>query len=250
MNKKIVVQFTILTFIIAIFFWGGLSVFEQFGFSLDEYPLLNILYLIGAWSPAIASFTVLRKNNKVSGIKEWLKNIFTVKTSVYNYLFTVSLITIYMVSLIVTSGVKSVSPLYMIFIWMIGSLLAGAGMEEAGWRYILQSELNKKFGYLLSCLIVAPIHLLWHIPLGIGGLTLWSALNVLGTTFGVGAIYKISKGNVFLCLLFHCLINAGLSTITPNQTTSGIIISATILIVVSITAVSINNHLIRPGERA
>lgn len=250
MNKKIVVQFTVLTYIIAIIFWGGLSVCDQFGFTLEKYPVLNLLYLIGAWSPAIASFTVLRKNNIVSGIKKWLKNIFTIKTSVYNYLFVVALIVIYMVSLIVTSGVKSVSPIYMVFIWMIASLLAGAGMEEAGWRYILQSELNKKFGYLLSCLIVAPIHLLWHIPLGIGGLTLWSAMNILGTTFAVGAIHKISKGNIFLCLLFHCMINAGLSTITPNQTTSGIIISATILSVVSITAVSINKHILKQRENS
>lgn len=242
MNKKIVVQFIVLTFIIALVFWGGLSVFEHFGFTLDEYPVLNLLYLIGAWSPAIASFTVLKKNKEVSGIKEWLKNIFTIKTSVYKYLFVVALFVIYMVSLLVTSGVKSVSPIYMFFFWFLASLLAGAGMEEAGWRYILQSELNKKFGYMLSCLITAPIHLLWHVPLGIGGLTLWSAMNILGTTFAMGAIHKISKGNIFLCLLFHCMINAGMSTITPNQTTSGIVISAIILIVVSITAVSINER--------
>ncbi len=244
MNKKIVVQFTVLTFVIVLIFWGGLSVCGQFGFTLDEDPLLYLPYLVGAWSPAIASFIVLRKNNEVSGIKEWLKNIFTIKTSVYNYLFVVALIVIYMVSLIVTSGVKSVSPIYMFFIWMLASLLSGAGMEEAGWRYILQPELEKKFGYFRSCFITAPIHLLWHVPLGIGGLTPWSAMNILGTTFAVGAIHKISKGNIFLCLLFHCMINAGLYTFMPIQTTSGIIIATIILIVVSLTAVSINKHVL------
>lgn len=57
---------------------------EQLGFMLNDYPLLYLPFLISAWSPAIASFIVLRKNNEVSNVKEWLKNIFAVKTSVYN----------------------------------------------------------------------------------------------------------------------------------------------------------------------
>lgn len=245
MNKRIVVQFTVLTFIIALIFWGGLSLCEQFGFSIDQYPLLNLLYLIGAWSPAIASFIVLRRNNKISGIKEWLKNIFTFKTSVYNYLFVVALFIIFMVSHIVTSGLNRANPIYMFFIYMPVTLLAGAGMEEAGWRYILYSELNKKFGYLLSCLMIAPIHLLWHIPLGIGGLTLWNVTNILGLTFTIGAIHKISRGNIFLCVLFHCMIDAGPMTIMFNLTTTGAIITSILMIVVSITAVSINKHTLK-----
>lgn len=122
--------------------------------------MLYLPFLISAWSPAIASFIVLRKNNEVSSIKEWLKNIFTVKTSAFNYLFVIALLIVYMVSMVVTSGLNRVNPLYMFFIWMLASLLAGAGIEEASWRYILQSELNKKLGYLLSCLIIAPIILL------------------------------------------------------------------------------------------
>lgn len=242
MNKKLVTRFLIFTFIIALIGWGGLSVCEWFGFTLDEYPLLNALYLIGAWSPAIASFIVLRKNNEVLGIKEWLKNIFTFKTSVYNYLFVVALLIIYMVSLIVTSGLNKVNPLYLFFIYIPVAFLAGAGMEEAGWRYILQSELNKKFGYLLSCLIIAPIWLLWHIPLGIGGLTLWSATNIFGIAFAMGAVHKISKGNIFLCVLFHCMIDAAAMTIVFNQTTLGAIITTIIMVIVSIVSISINKH--------
>ena len=100
MNKKIVVQFVILTFIIRLIFGGVVAVFA-------------------------------------------------VETSAYNYLFVVALFIAYIVSMVVASGLNKVNPKYMFFIWMIGSLLAGAGMEEAGWRYILQYELNKKFGYLL-----------------------------------------------------------------------------------------------------
>ena len=218
---------------------------EQLGFMLNDYPLLYLPFLISAWSPAIASFVVLRKNNEISSLKEWLKNIFTIKTSVYNYLFVVALLIVYMVSMVVTSGLNSVNSIYIFFILMLASLLAGAGMEEAGWRYILQAELNKKFGYLLTCLIIAPIHILWHIPLGIGASFLWNVINIVGITFAFGAIHKISRGNIFLCVLFHCMINAGMSTIIPNQTISGVIITSIIMIAVSITAVSINNYKLK-----
>ena len=229
-------------------FWGGLLVCGRLEFTLDKYPFLYVPQIIGAWSPAIASFIVLKKNKEVSGMKEWLRNIFTIKTSVYNYLFVIALFIIFMVSLIMTSSLNRVNPLYMFFVWLLASLVAGAGMEEAGWRYILHSELNKKFGYLRSCLIIAPIHLLWHIPLWfslengpLGLISLWSAIILFGGTFTIGAIHNISKGNIFLCLLFHCMINAGPSTIMPKQTAvSGAIITSIIMIIISIAAVSIN----------
>lgn len=250
MNKKTVVQFTVLTFIIRIIFGGGLVVCEMLGFMLNDYPLLYLPFLISAWSPAIASLIVLRKNNEVSGIKEWLKNIFTIKTSAYNYLFVVVLLIVYMVSMVVSSGLNRAHPAYMFFIWMLASLVAGAGMEEAGWRYILQSELDKKFGYLFTCLIIAPIHIIWHIPLGIGASFLWNVINILGINFALGAIHKISKGNIFLCVLFHCMINAGMGTIMPNQTISGVITTPSIMIVVSITAVSINKCTLKQRENS
>lgn len=118
-------------------------------------------------------------------------------------------------------------------------------MEEAGWRYILQYELNKKFGFILSCLIIAPIHIIWHIPLGIGESFLWNVINIFGITFSLGAIYKISKGNIFLCVLFHCMINAGMSTVIPNRKTLGVMITTIIVIAFSIAAVSIDKYKLR-----
>ena len=252
MNKKIVIQFTVLTFILMLIFWGGLVLCGQFGITLDEYPVLYVPQFIGAWTPAIASFIVLRKNKEVSGMKEWLRNIFAVKTSIYHYLFVMALLVILMVSLIVTSGLNRVEPLYMFFVWLLASLVYGAGMEEAGWRYILHTELDKNFGYILTCLIIAPIHVLWHVPLWmslengpLGVSAFFSALIIFGGAFAIGAIHKISRGNLFLCLLFHCMINAGPSTIIPNQTLSGAMITSIIMIIVSIAAVSIHTHILK-----
>ena len=249
MKRKIVVHFIVLTFAIMFIFWGGMAICAQFGITLDEYPLLYLPFVIGNWSPAIASFIILKKSNKVSGMKEWLKNVFAVKASVYHYLFVAALLVILTVSLIVPAGLKQIDPLYMFIVWTLGSLVTGAGMEEAGWRYVLYPELNKKFSYIRSCLVIAPIHIVWHVPLWLalesgplGVTSFWSAIFIFGVTFTIGAIHKISKGNVFLCLLFHCMVNAAPMTVMPYQTIPGVVITSIIMIVISIAAVLLINH--------
>ena len=242
MNKKIVTQFTILTFIIMTIAWGSCIICGQFGITKSNHTWLNIPYILGGFSPTIASYLVLKRNNKVTGLKEWFKNIFTFKSGVLFYLLVVLFGVIYLVPQILISGVKEMSPLYMFFL-NLPIMLVGGGMEEAGWRYILQPELDKKYRFILSSVIVAVIWSVWHLPLffisDVGqygenfGLF---ALGVLGLTFALGAIRKIS-GNVFLCVLFHCIANAGTTTFAIQRTLPGVAVMSGLMIIVSTIAV-------------
>lgn len=81
--------------------------------------------------------------------------------------------------------------------------------------------------------------------MGVGESFLWNVINIFGVTFALGAIHKISRGNIFLCVFFHCMINAGMSTIMPNQTTSGVIITSIVMIVTSI-----NKHRLTSSKTA
>lgn len=81
-DKKIILQFTALTFCIAYGVSGVLIILGQFGYrvyslvsSLQQFAM-NIPFAIYILSPAIASFVILRKNNIVANLKEWLNNIF------------------------------------------------------------------------------------------------------------------------------------------------------------------------------
>lgn len=40
---------------------------------------------------------------------------------------------------------------------MIPMMFVGGGLEEAGWRYILQPELEKKYSFTVSTIIVSII---------------------------------------------------------------------------------------------
>lgn len=231
MDKKVVLQFITITFLI------GWTLFGAF-YVLRDSPVADIPYMLAGLSPAIASYIVLKKNKRVGGLKEWLKNIFNVKARFSSYLLTVFLSALYIVPSIIISGISKVQPFYMFFYFLPLALLAG-GLEEPGWRYILQPELDKKFGYIFTSVIVGIIWALWHLPLYItpevnqaGRNFGWFAIMVIGGAFALGAIIKVTK-NVFLCMLFHCLINAAGITVVVNETFLGNLIPSLLLIVVS-----------------
>jgi membrane protease YdiL (CAAX protease family) len=206
--------------------------------------------MIGGFSPTIASYIVLRKNNIVNGFKEWIKNIFSFKASFWFYLFVIFLFGVANITrILIYPGLDDMSPIYMFFAFL-PIMVIGGGLEEAGWRYILQPELEKKYGYIFSSIMVAPIWAIWHLPLFfIPGVTQYGTnfgiftIGVLGLTFALGSIRKITK-NVFLCVLFHAMINAGYGIFIIRETLLGDTIAAILLIIVSIIIVIIYEKLI------
>lgn len=227
-DKKIIVQFTMLTFCIAYLASGALIALGQFGFSVQssiqssvqslQHLLTNIPFAVYILSPAIASYTVLKKNNKRADFKEWLKTVFYAKNNLSLYLFVVAGLALYfLIHLAVSGRTEMVLPFYMFFLNLPGNLFIG-GLEEAGWMYILQPELDKKYGHVLSSVLLGIIWLLWHLPLFFirgtshyeGLIDFWMfAVQLIAFRFFYGAIYKISgKGRVFMCVLFHTMFNA------------------------------------------
>ncbi len=83
MNKKLVKEFLIITFVIMLIFWGGCALFSQiFNLTINNI-FLRIMYIIGGFSPTIASYISLKRNNKVKNLKEWLKKIFDIKHNIW-----------------------------------------------------------------------------------------------------------------------------------------------------------------------
>ncbi len=266
-DKKIIVQFTMLTFCIAYLVSGALIALGQFGFSVHStiqeslrHLGMNIPFAVYIMSPAIASFIVLKKNNKITDFKEWLKTVFYAKNNIFLYLYVVAGLALYFLTHLAVSGrTEMVLPFYMFFLALPGNLIIG-GLEEAGWMYLLQPGLEKKYGFVLSSVSVAILWLLWHLPLFFipgtghseGLIDFWMfALQLLAFRFFYGAIYKISgKGCVFMCVLFHTMFNAASPAfgILP-MTWAGTIAANTMIVLVSIATVVIYNKKNRETQR-
>lgn len=255
-DKKIIVQFTMLTFCIAYLVSGALIALGQFGYSVYNWVHslqqfgMNIPFAIYILSPTIASYFVLKKNNKIADFKEWLKTVFYAKNNLSLYLFVVAGLALYFLIHITVSGrTEVVLPFYTFFLSLPGNLIIG-GLEEAGWMYILQPELDKKYGFVFSSVYVGIIWALWHIPLFFipgtnhskGLINFWMfAVQLIAFRFFNGAIYKISgKGRVFMCVLFHTMFNAASPIFgTMTMTWVGTIAANAVIVLVSIVTVVI-----------
>ena len=251
MKKKTVIPFLALTFLIAVVTWGICAIFELFGFNIENTSWLYIFIALCAFSPTIASYVVLKRNNEVKGFKEWLKNVFAFKSPLRFYLLVIMLIIVYYVPLAMITGLDEAKPFYTFFA-LLPLVLIGGGIEEAGWSYVLRPNLDKKFGLVLSSLIVGMIWAAWHIPVflpqgRIESLSWFGLFTIdcISKSFALGAIMRITK-NVFLCVLFHTISNAVAGTLFEYpDSLFGLIFSSGLLIVVSIMTVFIYEKQVR-----
>jgi membrane protease YdiL (CAAX protease family) len=213
-------------------------IFSANGLSIGEFPMLNIPYLLGGLSPTISAYIVQKKHHKVKGFKDWLKKLFAVKQSLAGYAIVVALAVIFILTQCLISGYVDGAPLFAIG-FLLPMMLVGGGLEEAGWRGVLQPELEKKHGFITSTLIVFAVWLLWHLPLffilgasQFGRNYLVFAIMVLGISFALAAIRKITN-SLWLCVVFHCLNNALASIFIINDNLLGASISTAILLALS-----------------
>lgn len=254
MNKKITIQFVLLTFCIAYAVSGILIFLGQYGYRVHNWVthmqqlMMNIPFAIYILSPAIASYVISRKHQLIKNFQEWLKTVFYFRNSPFSYLFVLAGVAIYFLVHVLVSGTLEVSlPFYTIILSLPGNLIIG-GLEEAGWMYLLQPELDKKYGYVVSCVYTGFIWILWHIPLffiagtnhGDGLINFWMFnIQLMAFRFFNGAIYKISgKGCIFMCVLFHTLFNATSPVFgTMTMTWTGTFAANTTMILLSFAVI-------------
>ena len=244
--SKLIKDYLSITFLIMIFCWGTLIVCSINGIILKDNPILYVPYILGGLSPTIASYISLKKNKQIKGFKDWIKHIFDFKHNLLSYLMVIFLGVVYILPQIFISGYESGFPLYAIVL-MIPIMLIGGGLEEAGWRYILQPELEKKHNFLLSTLVVSVIWWIWHLPLFfIQGVAQYGqnyftfGISVLGLAFSLASIRK-NTNSVWLCVLLHCIVNSLSGIYIINENIIGSLVTSIILVIMSLVLVKIDN---------
>jgi membrane protease YdiL (CAAX protease family) len=235
--RKFVSLYLLLTFLIMAVCWGTCLVCSSFCVSLSEVPLLYVPYILGGLSPTIASY-VANKLCHGSTFKSWLRETFDFRHRLFSYILLVILAAIFFLLLCLSCGYDPGAPLFAV-VFMLPMMLLGGGLEEAGWRGILQLELERKIGFTLSTLITAVIWSFWHLPLFfIVGVSQYGtnfivfSLNILGLSFALATIKKCT-GSTWLCVLFHCLVNSLHGVYLIHDNYMGSIITAAVMILLS-----------------
>lgn len=214
-NMSLVGRFLVITFIILAIGWGNSAILSQtLGWTVN-HPLIRLLFLVGGFSPTVASYLVLRKKQYISSFWDWLKQVFDVKHSLFTYACVVLFVVVYYLIGCMVNGFELGAPFFMLLV-IVPMMLFTGGNEEVGWRMILQPELEKKFSFHLAVWITATIWWIWHVPLFFIKGTVNASMDFflfgimcLTLSYALATIRKISNG-VFPCILTHCLIN-GLS---------------------------------------
>jgi CAAX protease family protein len=214
MSGKIT-KYLISTFFCSWSMWGIVGLSGRLGIELLTFgsPLGMTLYIFGGMSPAICEIIIQKKECSKKEFIKFLKNIVNLKHSIWLYLYAIGGAILIQGIPVLTGQSTIKQPFYMGFI-LILPMIIGGGLEEIGWRGLLQPELEKNVSHLTATLVVGIIWALWHLPLWfISGTNqqnlnfIWFFINALTLSFFIGSVRYIS-GSIWLSILSHASINA------------------------------------------
>lgn len=235
--KSRIIKFLLLTFCISWLCWGLIIIANQFGLLPYGTFLSMLIFVVGGNGAPIASYILLKKWGEIDGFKAFLKRYFRFKTSINHYALIVFYLVIHFIIPILLASTSRKMPIYY-GILFIPINIVGGGLEEIGWRGILQPYLETFLSFSKSTIIVAVIWTIWHLPLWfIAGTSQYATsyamfgVAVLGMTFILAAIRRITN-NVFMCILFHSCINSfsGVFMLQQNFSTILTTVVETILV--------------------
>ncbi len=212
-RRKLVFLFLLYTFSITWLSWLIIILGNRyFNVFLYGEPLFWIPYLIGSLGPVISSYIIYRQFKEDFREASFVKFVFGKKIDGKVWLIF-GLFTIWRL-LMIWFGFGINKPISILSIIInLPLLILFGGLEELGWRGILQPQLEKVINYLPSILIVGTIWSLWHLPL-------WTIKGTVQSSFPFGlylfsgiiltasftTLYKYTN-NLFLCVLSHAWFN-------------------------------------------
>ena len=226
-KNKTAIQYLIGTFLLSYISWGIVA--------LAGGRIAALQY--GAPCGMISCICLIRQK-EVSGFKQIIKDSFTFKQNPVVYLFIVVFLLVAYIVHIIGGQVIVMSPFYMAIV-MIPAMMFGGGLEEVGWRYLMQPALERKFSFPIATVIMGVIWALWHLPLFLISGTNQNlhmsypifAVSTFGLAFILAFLKNRSKG-VWPCILFHSMMNSFAVSFAINETMIFTVITTVLEIVV------------------
>jgi membrane protease YdiL (CAAX protease family) len=175
-------------------------------------PLFWIPYTIGSLGPAISAYLIYRQFKEDFAEQTFIKYIFGKKINREVWLIFGLLLGWRLFMIWISFGIQKPISILSLLINVPFVIVLG-GLEEVGWRGILQPKVEKVMTYLPSVLAVGVIWTLWHLPLWFihgtaqSGISFgWYLVSGIVLTSNFTTLYKYTN-NLFLCILSHAWFN-------------------------------------------
>jgi uncharacterized protein len=200
-----------------------------------------IPYTIGGLAPAISGYIIYRQFSENNSQSSFFKFVFSKKidAKMWGVFVLFSMWRFFMIW--ISFGIhQPVSILSMLI--NVPFLILLGGLEELGWRGILQPQLENIITYLPSVLVTGIIWSLWHLPLWWMHGTIQSQLpsglylvSGIVLTSSFTTLYKYTS-NLLLCVLSHAWFNGciGLALFVGDKGTVQLDINWKVMLVFSI----------------
>ena len=221
MNKN-GIRFLVFTFLLTYICHGALAVLSQQGvIDLTDF-LGQLFFILGGSSPTIMAFIVVHLYYNEDEKGSFYHNLLNFKQPVGFYLFallTPVILGLFFLLIAMVFGnplFTQLQPPLQYFIYFFSALIFG-GLEEVGWRGILQTQFKKQIQPLVLAVVIGVIWSLWHLPMFfIPGLS-HSSYDLVpfilqGIVFSLFQTFLYAKTKSLpLVVLFHTSINAAAS---------------------------------------
>lgn len=213
--NKITGKYLVTTFIISWLLWGSVAIAGKAGIEFLTFgsPLGTIFYVLGGVTPAICEIFLKKTNSTKEEFRHFMKSIVNPKHSVWMYVYAIGGAMVIQAIPLFMGLTQIKQPLYVGFI-MIIPMIIGGGIEEIGWRGLLQPQLEEKYPHIVAAVSVGIIWAVWHLPLWfIDGTNqqnmnfVWFCINTIMLSFFIGSVTYVSQ-SIFMAILAHASINA------------------------------------------
>jgi membrane protease YdiL (CAAX protease family) len=218
-------NYLILTFSISWVAWGLLILYEFF---FEKNSILHtIVWMIGGYGPTIAPIILLLWWKDAKNLMDILKFVFWSPKIIRTIIIVVVIMVLQSIPFVMFLKIKDGRSILML-LTLIPHMIAEGGLEELGWRGILQKEFDKKINFVLSTFLVGIIWFCWHLPLFISGDQTMPILlylfGILVWSYILAFTYQMTK-NVLACVIVHAWANALLGVFDINNFGVGFIIA-------------------------
>lgn len=225
MGSKRCKAFLLFTFALTWMSWWMLAYLTQSGLLQLQSALGQIIFILGGSAPTVGAYVAVLLTTNEGSLEEFNSRVLNIKVVFKFYLYAIlAPIGLGLGGLAIayfTAGhyfeAHPIQPLFSFIPLFFTSIFMG-GLEEFGWRGVLQPALTNKLSLFKANLIIGITWAIWHLPLFYvagahheGKPFLFYTLSAIGYSSFITWLYAKTK-SIFLCVLFHASINAAAAT--------------------------------------